>query len=256
MDSFTRWTTLFLTTSLAKIVALIFLVVLGDGELHRLCGAPGQRLDPGSARTKSRRARRLVSTDRRCREIPPEGRLHPGARKQVLLLARALPRDDSRHHHARGGPFRQHAFRRPDGHRRHQRRGPLRLRDRLVRRLRHRHRRLVVELEISFPRRHSCHVADDLATSSPSASRHPGLSLARPAPANRGRPLSNRTRLDDRALHRRLDESPQMAARDPDVHLVRRLHHRDLRGDEPPAVRSCPKRRPNWSAATTPSMAR
>ena len=45
-------------------------------ELRRLCGAPDQRVDPGPARTKSRRPRRLVSTDRRRREISPERRLH------------------------------------------------------------------------------------------------------------------------------------------------------------------------------------
>ena len=119
-------------------------------ELHRLRGAADQRVDPGPARTQPGRARWIAPTDRRCREISTEGRLHAGARKQLLLLARPLPGDDARDHHPRGGPVRQHAFRRPDGHRRHQRRDPLRLRDRLVRRLRHRDRRLVVELEISI----------------------------------------------------------------------------------------------------------
>ena len=63
-------------------------------------------------------------------------------------------------------PFGSTLLRRADGDCRYQRRRALHFRDRLVGRLRHRPRRLVVEFEISVPRRRSLHLADDLATSS------------------------------------------------------------------------------------------
>ena len=51
-------------------------------------------------------------------------------------------------------------------------------------------------------------------------------------------------------------ERLEMASRHSDVHFLRRLHDRDFRGDEPPALRSCRKPKPSWSADITPNTAR
>ena len=50
------------------------------------------------------------------------------------------------------------------------------------------------------------------------------------------RAISNRSRLDDRAVYRRLDQSRQMAVGHPDVDFVRRFHDRDFRGNQPAAI--------------------
>ena len=50
--------------------------------------------------------------------------------------------------------------------------------------------------------------------------RHSGFPARRPASPNEYRALPNRTRLDDRAVHRRLDQPGEMAAGHPDVDFV------------------------------------
>ncbi len=111
-------------------------------------------------------------------EVHPQGGLHAGAREQVLLLARALPHHGAGAADRGGGALRQRAESRlarqfgvrrrlappsrQAGHRGPQRGAALHLRHRLARRLRHRARRLVVEFEVSLPRRRAQFVADDL----------------------------------------------------------------------------------------------
>ena len=120
--------------------------------------------------------------------------------EQILLLARALPRDGAGDHDDRRGAVRQHSVRRADGDRGYQRRSLLCLRDRFVRRLRHRHRRLVVQLEVSLPRRRSFQLADDLLRTLVRPRRHPDFSSRRAASSDDHRPLPDRKWLDDCAI--------------------------------------------------------
>ncbi len=48
----------------------------------------------------------------------------------------------------------------------------------------------------------------------------------------------------------------EMAPGHPDVHLLRRFHDRDVRGNKPAPIRSCRKRKRNWSAVITPNIRR
>src|SRR5438105_7868660 len=97
---------------------------------------------------------------------------------------------------------------------------------------------MVVELQVPFPWRRSFQLANDLVRTLAWPRRHPDFPSRRPTQVNGGCPLSNRTWLDDRAIHRPLDRSAEMAAGGPNADFVRRLHHRALRRNKPAAVRS------------------
>src|SRR5262245_19359898 len=69
-------------------------------ELRRLRRAPRQRVDARSARSESRRVRRLAPTNRRRRKISTQRTIHARAREQTLLFSRAVSRDDAGRNHA------------------------------------------------------------------------------------------------------------------------------------------------------------
>ena len=189
-------TAFLLLTSLLKILGIVFLIILRwspTPSTRNAASALSSRIVWG--RTGS--GRRAFPAHRRRDEIHPERGFHPGAREQVLLLARALPRDGAGDHDHRGRALRQHPLRRADGHRRHQRRRPLRLRHRVVRRLRHCPRGLVFEFEISVPRRGSLDLADDLLRAVVRPGRHPDLPPRRSSSSDQHRAVPDRERLDD-----------------------------------------------------------
>ena len=134
-------------------------------------------------------------------------------------------------------PFGSTLLRRSHGHRGHQRRNPLRFCHRLAWCLRNRPGRLGFQFKVSVSRRRSFQFANDFLRTLARSRRHSDFPGRRPAAPDRSRSLSNRTRLDDRAIPRRLDESRQMAPDDSDACLVRRLHDRAFRGDESTALR-------------------
>ena len=140
-----------------------------------------------------------------------------------------MPRCNAGHPHHRGGAIRQHIVRCADGDCRRQRRDFVCVRNLLVRRLRDRHRRLGVQLEIPLPRRHSFQRANAFVRAFARARRHSGFSHCWKFAADERCAVPDRAWLVYCAFRWRLDESMEMAARDSNDHLVPRLHDCDLR---------------------------
>src|ERR1700756_2403270 len=107
-----------------------------DGFVHSVCRATSQRADSGSAWPESGRSGGVVSADRGHVQTALERGFYAARSEHVLLLAGAVPGGDASHYHHRSHPIWQHAPGGTDGDRRCERRHPVRVRDRVVRRLR------------------------------------------------------------------------------------------------------------------------
>ena len=187
-------------------------------------GAQDPRPVPEPLRAQPRRPARRVHADRRHHQAPDEGELPPEHLDRLAVHARADPLDHRRGRRARARPVRQrrrhrrHAGR-PLRHRRHGR-PALRLRARGDRVLRRDARRLVVRVQVLVPgldaRRRAAHLLRGRAGHGARRRDHHGA---------------------DDVAHRDRRGPAGHVVRHPAARRVPHLHDRELRGDQPPAVR-------------------
>ena len=182
--------------------------------------------DAAPHRPQRERPLRPPAEPRRRREAGAEGGHHPEGRRQGGLPRRPGDRGDPGVRHLLGDPVRPgrhgpvHRAAHPVAADRHARRGAVRDGDRLGRHLRHRPRRLVQRVDVLPARRPPLERADDLLR-------------GRDGPrARRGVPLR---RLDVDQPDRR--RAGHLVVRPDPGSVVRDLHDRDGRRDQPRAVR-------------------